>query len=93
MSDVSLEVLAANLKNLFSSIRWLQRSWDQCSSIGIKFDYTDREFDEFENLTSRYARTTDLIICKILLSIDTVELQEPGSLIDSGQSSRKTRHH
>lgn len=89
MSNASIEVLAVNLKNMISSIRWLKRSWQHCQSIGIKSEYADHEFDEFENLTSRYARTTDLIIGKMLRSMDVVELLEPGSLIDAAHRAEK----
>ena len=76
MSDLVIEVLRKNIQNLTSSIHWLERSYEQCRRIGIKPEYTEKEFDDFENLTSRYARTTDLIINKILRSIDAVELLE-----------------
>lgn len=40
------------------------------------------EFDKFENLTSRYARTTDMLINQALRSLDTVELVDSGTIID-----------
>ena len=55
----------------------------------MKSAYSEDEFDEFENLTSRFARTTDLIISKILRTIDTVELMDPGSVIDSANRAEK----
>lgn len=89
MSDHVIEVLRKNIQNLKSSIHWLERSYEQCRHIGIKPEYTEREFDDFENLTSRYARTTDLIINKILRSIDAVELLESGSVIDAANRAEK----
>ena len=35
-----------------------------------------------ENLTSRYSRTIDLIVNKVFRSIDYVELEDSGTLID-----------
>ncbi len=39
-------------------------------------------FDILENLTSRYSRVIDLIISKVFRSIDAVELEDSGTLID-----------
>jgi len=74
MNDKAIAVLHENLANLEKSIFWLNRSFASCSSIGVKQEYSEEEFDHFENLTSRYARTTDMLIGKILRSIDTAEL-------------------
>jgi predicted nucleotidyltransferase/uncharacterized protein YutE (UPF0331/DUF86 family) len=81
-SSVSLDVLKSNLENLSSSLSWLRRSYDTCLPIGTGHYYTFAEFDHFENLTSRYARTVDLLINKVLRSIDAVELIDSGSIID-----------
>lgn len=79
----SVELLKVALNQLEASISWLERSYTQCVSIGIKEHYTPDEYDRFENLTSRYARVSDLIVNKVLRSIDAVELMEPGSNIDT----------
>ena len=89
MSDASIEVLVQNLGNLDSSIHWLRRSFERCLAIGIKPAYAEDEFDAFENLTSRYARTTDLLVNKVFRSIDAVELVESGSAIDSANRAEK----
>ncbi|MEI6389170.1 MAG: hypothetical protein WCQ50_21405 [Spirochaetota bacterium] len=89
MRTTALEVLAGNLAKLEKSLKWLDRSFGRCSTIGLKEDYTEEDFDDFENLTSRYARTTDLITNKILRSIDAVEFLEPGSAIDAANRAEK----
>lgn len=89
MSDAALEVLRINLNNLESSVKWLRRSFDRCQAIGSKPSYSEEEFDEFENLTSRFARTSDLIIGKVLRTIDMVELMDSGSIIDSANRAEK----
>jgi uncharacterized protein YutE (UPF0331/DUF86 family) len=58
------------------------RSYQQCIAIGIKKEYSEEEFDKFENLTSRYARTTDMFVNQALRSLDTVELIDSGTIID-----------
>jgi hypothetical protein len=57
--------------------------------LEYKDAYTEDEFDHFENLTSRYARTTDLLIGKMLRSIDSVELMNSGSIIDAANGAEK----
>jgi hypothetical protein len=89
MSDVALDVLKRNLESLTSSIEWLRRSYDICKSIEARDSYTAEEFDRFENLTSRYARTTDLLIGKVFRSIDRVELMNSGSIIDAANGAER----
>jgi hypothetical protein len=89
MGDAILETLKVNLKNLAASLDWLHRSFDICIKIGIKTEYGKDEFDQFENLTSRYARTTDLLINKMMRSIDAVELIDSGSIIDAANRAEK----
>jgi hypothetical protein len=83
MTETSIEVLRRNLDHLQAGISWLQRSWAQCREIGIKETYTPEDYDKFENLTSRFARVVDILVNKVLRSIDAVELMEPGSIIDA----------
>ncbi len=66
-----------------SAISWLERSIGICNRIGIKADYADEEYDAFETLSSRYARAVDLIVRKVLRTIDLVESEQPGTLIDT----------
>ncbi|GHV78178.1 hypothetical protein AGMMS49942_29990 [Spirochaetia bacterium] len=89
MGDAILETLKVNLKNLAASLDWLHRSFDICIKIGSKTEYGKDEFDQFENLTSRYARTTDLLINKMMRSIDAVELIDSGSIIDAANRAEK----
>jgi hypothetical protein len=80
MADASMETLRSNLKSLEASGGWLHRSFDICSKIGTKTEYTPEEYDAFENLTSRYARTVDFLISKVMRSIDAVELLNPAPI-------------
>ena len=77
------------IQNLFKTLQyldeagsWLKRSYDICREIGLKDDYSPDEFDKFETLTSRFARVSDIIIQKVFRSIDAVEFEEKGTLID-----------
>ncbi len=78
-----IQILKENQVAMNSAIQWLERSYGFCIKIGIKTDYADEEYDAFETLTSRYARAIDLIIRKVLRTIDIVEFEQPGTLIDT----------
>jgi len=84
MTEVThLQILKENQLAMNSAIHWLERSYNLCNQIGIKTDYTGDEYDTFETLTSRYARAVDLIVRKVLRTIDIVEFEQPGTLIDT----------
>jgi uncharacterized protein YutE (UPF0331/DUF86 family) len=78
----AIQELTQSLLNLKETTKRLKRSFDQCQMIGIKNQYSPDEFDAFENLTSRFARTCDFLINKVYRAIDTVELEESRTLID-----------
>lgn len=59
----------------------LKISLKRCSLIGPNIKGED-DLIEFEALTSRFARATDLLIHKVYRSIDAVEFIEGGTLID-----------
>ena len=67
---------------LDNAVHWLKRSYTICSGIGIKENYTEEEYDDLETLTSRFARVSDIIIQKVFRSIDAVEFENKGTLID-----------
>jgi uncharacterized protein YutE (UPF0331/DUF86 family) len=82
MTADTLALLKANLEGMRKSVEWLRRSQEKCTRIGIKDGYTEEEFDAFENLASRFARTIDIITSRVLRSIDAMELEDGGALID-----------
>jgi hypothetical protein len=77
-----IDVLQKNIDTLGLSADWLKRSYSQAGTIQPKDSYTDEEFDKLEVLASRYARTTDMLVNKVLRSIDTVESEDTGAIID-----------
>ncbi len=83
------EQLEKARSDLSETNKWLQRSFDICQKIGIKKTYLPDEFDAFENLTSRFARTCDFLINKVYRAIDKAELEETGTLIDTLNKAEK----
>ena len=82
MTDDIRAVLRENLEGMRKSVLWLKRSHTKRSRIGAKEQYTKNEFDDFENLASRYARMLDVILNKVFRSIDAIELEDGGTLLD-----------
>jgi hypothetical protein len=89
MDKGSIEILKENLNTVNLSMSRLMYSFDICGKIGIKDNYTEKEFVEFEAMTSRYARTTDMLINKVLRSLDAVEYIESGTVIDAVNNTEK----
>ena len=82
MSRTSVDILRENLDALNLSVGWVRRSYGQTAAIGQKESYTAEELDRLENLASRYARTADILVNKVLRSIDAVEFEDIGTVID-----------
>jgi len=61
---------------------WLLRSYEICRPIGIKESYSDEEFDALEALTSRFSRSSDILIQQVYRTIDEVELEPGGTVLD-----------
>lgn len=74
--------LKENLSMLNEALLWFNRSYEKCLKIGVKENYSEDEFDVFETLTSRYARVADILIQKVFRSIDAVEFESGGTMID-----------
>jgi hypothetical protein len=89
MDKTSLELLKENISAVNLSLKRLMYSFDICVKTGLKENYSDEEFVKFEAMTSRYARTTDMLINKVLRSLDTVEYIDSGTVIDAVNSAEK----
>jgi uncharacterized protein YutE (UPF0331/DUF86 family) len=82
MNKIHIDILRENIKVLNLSADWVRWSYEQTGKIEKKDDYSAEEFAQLEVLTSRYARTTDMLVNKVLRSIDTVESEDIGTVID-----------
>lgn len=76
---ISKELLCENLRLLEKSILWLLKSYDKAKDI----QYIDEENIEiFETLSNRFGRTVDILINKVLRSLDIYELEYTGTKLD-----------
>jgi uncharacterized protein YutE (UPF0331/DUF86 family) len=82
MNQLHIDLLRENLETLNLSVEWVKHSYENTRIIQPKEKYALEEFDKLENLSSRYARTTDMLVNKVLRSIDTVESEDIGTVID-----------
>ena len=89
MDKGSIEVLKENLSAVNLSLKRLLYSYDICKKTGLKDTYSDEEFVAFEAMTSRYARTVDMLINKVLRSLDAVEYINGGTVIDAANNTEK----
>ena len=89
MDKGSAEILKENLAAVNLSLSRLKYSFEVCRKTGLKNAYSDEEFVAFEAMTSRYARTTDMLINKVLRSLDAVEYIDSGTIIDAINNSEK----
>jgi hypothetical protein len=82
MNQLHLDLLRENLDALKKSAEWVRWSYERTERIEKKDNYSEDEFAQFEVLTSRYARTADMLVNKVLRSLDTVESEDIGTIID-----------
>jgi uncharacterized protein YutE (UPF0331/DUF86 family) len=84
-----LEKLIQDKKLLEKQLFWINISFEECSKIGIKKEYSVDEFGKFENLCSRYSRGIDFLIRKIFRTLDEYEFENQGTLIDVVNNAHK----
>lgn len=74
---------------LEKQLAWIEISFNDCSKIGIKKEYSIEEFGKFETLCSRYSRGIDFLIRKIFRTLDEYEFENQGTLIDVVNNAHK----
>jgi len=99
-NDNQTKILSENKKFLEESVYWLKRSFTICNEKFKIEDLSEEGFDAFESLTSRFARTTDILFNKVFRSIvyleegtvntwlDTLIYMEKQGLISSTEDAR-----
>lgn len=82
-------ILKQNIESLNKQLKWLERSFNICKSIGIKDSYQETELDNFETLSGRFARSIDFLVRKVFRSLDDFEFEPQGTLIDTVNNAYK----
>ena len=86
---MSIDNLLENRVLLEKQLFWLNHSFSEVEIIGLKPEYEVSEFDSYENLCSRFSRMIDFLVRKIFRSIDAVEFESQGTLIDTVNHAHK----
>jgi len=68
---------------------WLDYSYQQLKDSPATVDFSIEQFNQFENLCSRYARTIDFLMRQYFRCLDDVEFENQGSLIDVVNNAHK----
>lgn len=85
----SQQLLSQNIQALKNQHNWLERSYLICQNMQIDNVYTPEEMDALETLCSRFSRSIDFLIRKVFRSIDDVEFENQGTLIDVVKNAAK----
>lgn len=84
-----IDKLQQDKKLLEKQLFWVKISFDDCTKIGIKQEYSIEEFGKFETLCSRYSRGIDFLIRKLFRTIDEYEFENQGTLVDVVNNAHK----
>ncbi|WP_297444269.1 hypothetical protein [Desulfurobacterium sp.] len=76
------EVFCQNLKLLNKSIYWLKRSIQRVKAAGNFENPSEEQLEIIEALMNRYSRAVDILISKVLRSLDYLELEEINRKLD-----------
>jgi len=86
---MSLDNFKNNIELLHKQLFWLEHSYSLSKNISIKDEYTLEEFDTLETLCSRFSRSIDFLVRKVFRSLDDVEFESQGTLIDVVNNAHK----
>ena len=88
---MSNEILNKNIEALKKQLSWLERSFLIYKEIGIKTNYSLEEFDNLEILAGRFTRSIDFLVRKVFRSLDDVEFEDQGTLVDVVNNAHKRK--
>lgn len=74
--------LTESLTQLEPSLARLEESYASCKDFKGKVSLTSAELVAADALTSRFARTSDILVKQVFRALDAVELEDTGSIID-----------
>jgi hypothetical protein len=87
--ELMIAGLKEDIESINKAIRVLSRSLEKCTKIPVKTTYTMEELDDFENLTSRFARTSDIYTQKIMKSIILLLREDSKTFLDNANLFEK----
>ncbi|WP_297457251.1 hypothetical protein [Persephonella sp.] len=84
MKAEELKKIFCDNLNLFNkSIEWLNKSYQKAKNIDLeKNNLSEDELEVLETLSNRFSRAVDILINKVLRSLDLLELEDINRKID-----------
>ena len=87
--ELMIAGLKEDIESINKAVRILSRSLEKCTKISVKTNYTMEELDDFENLTSRFARTSDIYTQKIMKGIILLLREDSKTFLDNANLFEK----
>lgn len=84
-----LTELQRDINDLVSAAESLALSYEKCKNIGIKDHYSFEEEESFDSLSSKFARTSDILTQKVFKTIFLLLREPPKSFIDKANLAEK----
>ncbi len=77
-----LKLFCENWKLYLKSIDWLKISLERTKDLKTLEKWSLEDYEKVETLFSRYSRSVDILINKVLRGLDFLELEEPLRKLD-----------
>src|SRR5210317_507888 len=87
--NLLLAQLSENFVLLEKSMTALDYSYDKCNAIGEKGEYDLEQQESFEALTSRFARTSDILTQKVFKTLFILLQENTKTIIDAANLLEK----
>ncbi len=76
------ELFCENLHAYRKSILWLQKSYERCENIDMSV-LSEEDIEKLETLAARFSRSVDILVNKLLRSLDILELEDTSRRLDT----------
>lgn len=77
------KIFCENLELLNKSLKWLKKSYERAKNINLnKSNLSENELETLETLSNRFSRVVDILINKVLRSLDILELEDINRKLD-----------
>lgn len=77
------KILCENLTQLKKSLLWLNTSYKKAIKINFDEELTEEDYEILETLSARFGRTVDILINKVLRTLDLYELEDTTRKLDT----------
>ncbi|MBF0201026.1 MAG: hypothetical protein HQK66_06895 [Desulfamplus sp.] len=84
-------ILEKDIEELHKAADILEYSYNKCICVDLMDGLNQDTLESFEALTSRFARLSDMLIQKVLRTIDMIELESAGTVRDRINRAEKKK--